>query len=224
MGQIEVTSFQTTNWMPLYGFTPTYNAYISQRSAVPGFQYCKRVFKLLQWKNPRQRWLLKSPMSLVSLPDLFAVFPDLRLIWMHRDPIKAVSSLVSLIGTLYWIRSDRQMGEEAIAHLTNPAGLSNLFNKVIDEIERGEVPVAQVHNVQYSDFVNEPMKTVEALYRDIGIPLTGQASQEMRDYIRDNPRQNRPPHNYSVGDIKRFGEERKLFDRYQKYFDVKNEV
>ena len=53
------------------------------------------------------QWVLKSPDSLSYLPQLLNVFPDVRLVWAHRDPIKAMASAVSLVGTLTWIRSDQ---------------------------------------------------------------------------------------------------------------------
>ena len=45
--------------------------------------------KLLQWRNPRAHWLLKSPEHQSHLPTLFEVFPDARVIVTHRDPLRA---------------------------------------------------------------------------------------------------------------------------------------
>src|SRR5262249_23153159 len=131
--QIEALSFQNSGWLDLYGFVPTYDAYMAPRGFVPSMSYAKRVLKLLQWKNPRKRWLLKSPDAMRSLPDVFKVFPDAQLIWTHRDPLKAVASAVSLVGTLFWIRSERRLSEQAIAQLTSADGLANLFNRVFDQ-------------------------------------------------------------------------------------------
>ena len=222
--QIEAISFQANGWLVFCGFTPTYDAYLSQRSNVAGLEYAKRVLKLLQWKNPRKRWLLKSPDAMRYLPDVFKVFPGMQLIWMHRDPLKTVSSVVSLIGTILWMRSDRKMDERATAQLTNPAGLAGLFGMVMDQIEQGKIPENQLRHVQYVDFVNDPLATVEALYRDMDVHLTDKAHAAMSAYINEHPRESRPAHKYSVGDAARIAEERKLFDRYQAKFNVKTEV
>jgi Sulfotransferase family len=221
--QIEALSFQALGWLIFCGFTPSFDAYMARRSGVAGLSYAKRVLKLLQWKNPRRRWLLKSPDSMRYLPDVFEVFPNMRLIWMHRDPLQSVSSMVSLVGTLLWTRSDRKMDERAIAQLTNPAGMAGLFNMVIDQIERGKVPAAQLHNVQYVDFVENPLRTVQKLYDEMGIPLTAAAKKAMADYLSAHPRESRPAHKYSSGDAARRAEEKKLFDRYDKFFDNKSE-
>jgi len=222
--QIETMSFQSNGWLDLYGFSPSYNAYMAQRDHLPSLSYAKRILKLPQWKNPRKRWLLKSPDALRYLPDVCKVFPGLQLIFMHRDPLKAVSSVVSLVGTLLWIRSERQLDDRAIAQLTNPAGMAGLFDRVIDQIERGEVPASQLRNVQYLDFVDDPLRTVEALYRDMDIELSGAARQAMEAYLREHPRESRPAHQYKVGDAGCRDEERSLFDRYERHFNVKREI
>lgn len=221
--QIEALSFQSNCWLDLYGFVPTYDACIASRGYLPALHYAKRVLKLLQWKNPRRRWLLKSPYAMTYLPDVFQVFPELKLVWPHRDPIKAVSSVVSLVGTLFWIRSDKPLSEASIAHLTNPAGMASLFDRVLDQIDQGQVPAAHIHHVQYSDLIEDPLTTVETLYREMGFQLGEQAKQAMQAYFRENPRAARPSHKYNVGDAQRQAEERKLFKRYLSRFNVKIE-
>jgi hypothetical protein len=221
--QIEALSFQSVGWLDLYGFVPTYDEYIAHRGALPAMRYAKRVLKLLQWKNPRKRWLIKSPAAIVHLRATFEIFPDVKMLWMHRDPLRAVSSFVSLVGTLFWIRSDRQLSEKAIGRLTNPAGLAGLFNMVMDQLEQGAVPAKQFHHVQYVDFIKDPLGTIESLYRDMGMQLTDVANQNMAWYHREHPRDSRPTHKYKLGDDARVAEERKLFERYQSYFNVETE-
>ncbi|MET0660050.1 MAG: sulfotransferase [Steroidobacteraceae bacterium] len=221
---IETISFQSTGHLDLYGFVPSYDAYMSRRGAVPAMSYAKRVLKLLQWKNKRKRWNLKSPDAMRFLPDLFQVFPDVQLVWMHRDPIMAVSSVVSLIGTLFAIRSDRPLSEASMGQLTNPGNLADLLNNAIDLIETGRIPQERITHVQYLDFVEDPLGTVERLYREMGMPLTEQGKAGMQEYMRKHPREARPKHKYNVGDRDRHVVERKLFERYQTRFDVRTEV
>jgi hypothetical protein len=57
---IEAMSFQSRGFLDLYGFVPTYDAYMAKRSSVPALSYAKRALKLLQWKNPRKRWLMET--------------------------------------------------------------------------------------------------------------------------------------------------------------------
>ena len=221
--QVECLAFQSNGWLDLYGFVPAYDAYLAARGFEASLSYAKRVLKLLQWKNPRKRWILKSPDTMRYMKDLFKVFPDMQLVWMHRDPIKCVSSMVSLVGTLFWIRSDQALSAQAIAQLTNPAGLAGLFGLVMDQVDQGIIPADRLHAVQYLDFVADPVKTVESLYRHLGFPLSRAALKTMSDYLHNHPREARPAHRYSTGDAERQSAERKLFERYQTRFGVQSE-
>jgi hypothetical protein len=155
---------------------------------------------------------------------VFAVFPDLQLVWMHRDPVKCLASMVSLVGTLFWIRSDRPLSEQAIGQLTNPDGMAGLFGHVIDQFEQGVLPERSLHNVQYLDFIKDPLGTIEALYRELGIALTEQARDAIQRYLRESPRESRPAHRYATGDADRLAAERRAFERYQRKFNVKSEA
>src|ERR1700722_9234065 len=84
------------NWLAsLLGQAPTYQQWMASRME-EGVRYEKRVLKLLQWHHPRKRWVLKNPDGMTYLPETLRVYPDLRLVWGHRDPLKAVSSVVGL--------------------------------------------------------------------------------------------------------------------------------
>jgi hypothetical protein len=222
--QVESIAFQNNGWLDLYGFVPTYDAFLAKRSFVNSLRYAKRTLKLLQWKNPNKRWVLKSPDTMRYMPDVFSVFPDLQLVWMHRDPVKCLASMVSLVGTLFWIRSDRPLSEQAIGQLTNPDGMAGLFGHVIDQFEQGVIPEGSLHNVQYMDFIKDPLGTIEALYVDLGIALTDRARDAIQRYLRESPRESRPAHRYATGDADRLSAERRAFERYQRKFNVKSEA
>lgn len=74
------------------------------------------------------------------LPDVFKVFPDMQLVWMHHDPLKTVSSAGNRVGIILWLRSDQQMSEAAAAQIINPAGLASMFDNVIEQMETGVIP------------------------------------------------------------------------------------
>jgi hypothetical protein len=99
-----------------------------------------------------------------------------------------------------------------------------LFNKVIDEIEHGKVPADQFRNVQYLDFVSNQMGTVETVYREMGVDLSDRSKQCMAKYIREHPRESRPVYKYSTENARGHADERKLFERYQSFFNVKTEI
>lgn len=220
--QITALSFQSV-WLIFCGLKPGYDAFMQTVSPVQALNYAKRVLKLLQWKHPRQRWVLKSPELLGQLPDLFKVFPDSHVIWMHRDPVKTLSSNASLMGTVLWMRSDKNV-DHVMEHFTNPAGLAQLYDMVMGQIDRGDFPVERLHHGRYQDFIADPLATVETLYRGMGIAMSAASRAAMAGYLEQNPREKRPTHQYHVGDAQRHSEERRLFKPYQDRFQVASEI
>ena len=57
---------------------------VDQRSA---YEYHRRVLQVLQSGGVRGRWTLKSPHHAIALEHLTAVYPDARLVLLHRDPV-----------------------------------------------------------------------------------------------------------------------------------------
>lgn len=221
--QIESLSLRTPAWLNLLGLAPSYNAYISKEDYCLSYEYLKRVLKLLQWQSPGKRWVLKSPEAISTLPQLLKVFPDVQFIWPHRDPIKAVSSGVSLIGTLTWIRSDQRPVSGAFDRVVDPAHMALGLNRAIDWIEEGIVPKAQLCNIQYAELISNPVETLESIYAYFGVSCSEAFIANVANYFRENPREKHPAHSYSTGSAEEVSAERQLLKRYQAYFNVPTE-
>ena len=56
--------------------------------------------------NAARRWVLKAPSHLSQLRTLFEVYPDARVVQIHRDPLKSVPSTISLMGTIKAMRCE----------------------------------------------------------------------------------------------------------------------
>ena len=60
------------------------------------YEYERLVLQILQSKAPG-RWSLKMPSHAVHIETLVKTFPDVKMIWAHRDPYKATGSLCSTV-------------------------------------------------------------------------------------------------------------------------------
>jgi hypothetical protein len=216
-------NFGAISWMDCLGQVPSYDAYIMRQDIEPHLRYHERVLKLLQWKNPRKHWVLKDPMHLDRMPALLKVYPDACFIWPHRDPVRALASLVSIIGTIQWSRSDEPFRGVSLDLLMNPEISAMRFQAVIDQIESGAIPARQIVNLLYKDLVADTIGTVERIYEHFGIELTPQGRAAMSQYMADNPRDNRPPHRFSIGSDEAAAHARQALASYQAYFSVPSE-
>ena len=88
--------FASTQFTAEWG-VPSYEKWLL--GAPPAGRYAshKRLLQQLQWKGPRGRWTIKSPEHLFDLDGLLTAYPDASLIWTHRDPVQAFSSLASML-------------------------------------------------------------------------------------------------------------------------------
>jgi hypothetical protein len=216
-------TFITDNLTGLFQI-PSYYQWLMQADQRVPYAYYKRMLKLLQWKNPRRYWLLKSPSHIESLPVLFDVFPDARVVYAHRDPVKARASVTHLLGTLYWMRSDKAFDAASFERLMTPEAYAGSLNRVIDQIESGQIPRAQIHDFLFADLMRDPLDAISGLYQAMGIEFPDQGRQAVSDYLAHKPKGKFGQNVYSVGDPEAIALERAIFARYQAFHKVPDEV
>ena len=80
-------------------YVPSYMDWIAHGAdRLATMRFHKRFLQYLQSGGVKgERWLLKSPVHLMRLPELFEVYPDAKIIMTHRDPTNVVTSTASLI-------------------------------------------------------------------------------------------------------------------------------
>lgn len=218
-------SFISAYWLSSLGQVTGYLQWCYARGGplwTQAYQYHCRVLKLLQWKNPRAQWVLKSPGHLDMLPSLFEVYPDARVVWTHRDPVKAYASGVDLLGLLQWVRSDHPLKGGA-ENLMSIEGTAAALCRPIDWMEQGLVPKAQVFNAIFRDFTDDPVSMVARIYDHFGMTLSDEARGRMQRYMDAHPREKRR-HVYSTEAADLVSHERQVLRRYQETFGVPNEV
>jgi hypothetical protein len=211
-------------WLNMYGQCPSVHAWIAEHGMGGALRYEQRVLRLLQWRNPRKRWIFKTPDAVRYLPEVLEAYPDITFLFTHRDPIKAMSSAVNMFGMCMYVRSDRPFlpgTYEAFAKVENSAPMLEL---VIDWLEDGTVPREQLHNIHYADLVADPLGVIDELYHRHGDELAGRRRATVQAFVDARPREARPPNVYHLGEAEQVSEERAAFKRYQEYFRVPSEI
>ncbi len=216
-------SFRNVGWFMVLGEVLQYYAYMAKADLEPAYRYHKRVLKLLQWKNPRKQWILKNSANLEELPDMLKVYPDACIVWPHRDPGKSVASTVSLIGSMLWGQCDHPFRRVSLDQYVDPNGAAKRLTNVIDLIEAGVIPKERLCNVLYRDLVDIPIETAAKIHDYFHLPFTADSRRVLENYMRQNPRDKRPPHKVSAETRAAVEKDRPAFKRYQEYFGVPDE-
>ena len=216
-------SFMAPQWLGLYGQAPSYHAWMATQDITPALHYHQRVLKLLQWKNPRQRWVLKNIAFLDQMGLLLKIYPDACFVWPHRDPVRATASMGSSIAIAMSDRSDHPLTGPDFEFVTDPQHVAQRLNAVIDQLDAGVVPAQQMFHLQYQDLISHPLQQIDDMYRHFGIALSDRGRGAMAQYLADHPRDARPAHSFSLGSKLVVARAREVFRRYQDYFGVADE-
>jgi len=202
---------------------PAYTRWLLTRADM-GSAYAthRRMLQLLQWRCPAERWVLKSPGHLWCLDALVREYPDACLVQTHRDPLKVLSSLTSLEVVLRAMASDRLDASEIAREWSDWNVLA--YERSVDFRERGGLPPSQVVDVQFGEFMSDPLAATRRIYAHFGLELRPEVEARMRAYLASNPedRDGRHVHHFADTGLDP-GDERARVKRYQEYFDVPSE-
>jgi hypothetical protein len=129
--------------------------------------------------------LLKSPAHLWHLPTLRAAYPDAVILQTHRDPLKVISSVSALAGSLRRLTTEQTSVALAARQYAEdiPLGLDRAVAARREDV----FPKEQVVDLHFTQFVADPIGQIRRLYSEIGRELTGDVEQRMRDFLAAHP-------------------------------------
>lgn len=216
-----MNEFLSDHWGGVHE-VPSYSAHLASADHTGAYAYHRRIVQTLHHARPGERWLFKAPSHLATLDALFAVYPDARIVHVHRDPLKTVPSTLSLMATLKWMRC-RHTDPLAVAPLV-AWGFGAMLDGVVDGRATGRLPDDQFADLRYADLLADPVAAVQGVYDRFGWELSDGVRQGMLDHLAERPQGKHGAHTYSLAD---FGldpaEERARFAAYQERFAVPDE-
>lgn len=203
---------------------PSYAEYLAQQDVGETIRWHQRYLKLLQWKYKKDHWLLKNPLWIDHIPRVLETYPDAKIVLTHRDPIAVSDSFVNVMGTIFWWRTDDPWGGGMLDDLVMADGRAETHKNLIQWMEDGTLRPGFVSNVQYQDFMTDPVDTLSRLCADLRIPFGEESAEGVRAYLRAKPQGKHGKFEYASADPEQIAEERRRFQAYQTYFNVPDEV
>jgi Sulfotransferase family len=160
--------------------TPSYDDWWMTQDETPNYYRHRDNLKLIGFKEPHKRWLLRNISHLLYLDSLLEVFPDANIILTHRDPVAVVPSVCSLI----MIGRRAILGPAADPH---QCGRRELELWKIG-IERA-LKVRDLHpdnsflDVYFRDLVDDTMSTVRGIYQYFDLKLDEATEHRMQAWL-----------------------------------------
>jgi hypothetical protein len=178
---------------------PTYEDWVDTEAPFRTvYDFHKRQLQHLQAHNAGDRWVLKTGAHLWGLDQLLETYPDARIVFTHRDPVKSMTSYASLTTMVRGVTSDDPDPFE-IASDWIPR-LHRVLMNGITVRQAKDYPDAIFYDVLFTDFVKDQFSVVEAIYDAFDLPLTDEGAAAMKAFIDDNPPGKHGVHSYRPED------------------------
>lgn len=166
---------------------PTYRAWLDADATLhlPAYRFHKRFLRHLIPQPPYDgRWVLKCPEHVFALGALRTVYPDARLVFVHRDPIKVLASVMHLTQVLrqpFMRAVDRtRIGrDESIRWLD---GTRRMIQA--DQDQPFRQPICHVH---HTDLIRDPIGTVAGVYHHFGLEQPDSLAASIEAYVASRP-------------------------------------
>jgi hypothetical protein len=159
------------------------------------YDFHQHQLQHLQWRNARERWVLKTGAHMWGLEHLLRTYPDARIVFTHRDPVKSMTSYASLTALVRSMGSDEVDPIEIADDWT--ARIKRVLEHAIDVRNQDAHPNALFYDMHFLDFVEDQFAVIERIYEAFDLPMTGAGADRMRAFIADNPKGKHGIHRYA---------------------------
>jgi hypothetical protein len=203
---------------------PSYAAYYARADLVPAYRFHRAMLQHLQSRCRRERWVLKAPSHFPVLDTLFAVYPDARVVITHRDPLRILPSVASILYSTMWVRTDEVDTKALLGWFTGET-CAALVERMLALRASGTIDPKQFCDVRYADLVKDPIPTLAGIYDHFGMSFSAEAERRMRDYLASKPKGKHGEHRYEF-DHTGFdlAAERERFRPYRERFGLPSEA
>ena len=178
------------------------------------YEYHRYQLQYLGYHFKGKRWVLKAPVHLLFLKYLFKVYPDAQILQLHRDPLKAIPSMSSLVVISRGIHSDHVNEIETAEQL-----LKLMSHNINQSIAYREAQVSsQILDISFSELVKDTITTVNKIYNWLGVDFTPETETSMSRWLGESKlKQGGEPHQYS---LEQFGlNETRIKDCFAQYYE-----
>jgi sulfotransferase family protein len=218
----EITAhvFQSLRFDTTYDI-PSYRAWLDQTGHLDAYRFHRRFLQHLQHQAPGGRWVLKCPDHLFALAEIRAIYPDARMVFVHRDPVKVLLSVAKLTEVVRRPFT-RRLDPPAIGRQESRRWQDGAERMIATGDDAGlPEPVFHVH---HKALVADPIGTVTALYQHFGLPIRPDHVASIRQYTAERPSGGYGPRHYRFEDHGLDGAlEREKFRPYMVRFGIESE-
>jgi Sulfotransferase family len=174
-------------------YLPEYDSWVERQPQREAYRRMADNLRLIGSTSPERRWVLKDPMHLAHMDAVLEVFPDAKIIQTHRDPVKSIPSICSLI----WIFRKYYENPDNDPVLIGPRKMAYWAAAMERTLHLRNAHPGNFLDISFGDIVADPLKAVHRVYTFCGLALDPAVEASMRDWITHNGKDKHGAHRYS---------------------------
>lgn len=194
---------------------PSYYRWFLDADKTSSYRYMADLMRLISWSrgdSEDKRWILKNPQHMLDLDVLLKIFPDAKLVFTHRDPLKTVGSVMSLMWCF------------AVQHTDMPcrAQIKDVWLDFCEQMvrrcmrTRESLSAAQQLDVHYEDMNRDWRAVMRRVYDFAGMEFTAETEQALGGWLAKSEREGlHAGHRYALED---FGATRDEVDARMRFY------
>ena len=198
---------------------PSYLHWLLAQDFRHAYTWHRKCLQHFQYRHKGSHWVCKSNKHMFTMERLFETYPDLRIVWIHRDPATTMASLSSFICNL---RKNLRPDTDPHALGREWASLQELaLQRAM--LFRDRLPdQGQFCDVHYDDLMADPLREIERIYRHFDMDFDAASRAAVAGWLAANPQDKHGRHAYAP---EHFGLDahvlRERFAPYIERFEVK---
>jgi hypothetical protein len=163
---------------------PRWHDYYLCHDQTPHYRHLATQLRALQFLRGGRRWLLKSPQHLEQLPVLDRVFPDVVVVFTHRNPVPVVLSMIAML--TYSARMHRSPVPVKQIAASWVGRLEQMLAALVRD--RDVIGRQRSADVRFDEFMADELGAAEHVYALAGESLAGEARSAMTEYLAGHRR------------------------------------
>ena len=180
---------------------PSYRKWLdtSERETLQAFRFHKRFLQHLQHCSPLdgRQWVLKCPEHVFALDAIRSVYPDARVIFVHRDPVRVLLSIAKLTEVLRRPFT-RELNRREIGRQESARWLDGTMRMIAASDHPSFCD--PIFHVEHRDLVEKPLITLRRAYAHFGMNMTQDTTVAVQQYTAEKPNGGYGPRDYRFED------------------------
>jgi hypothetical protein len=137
--------------------------------------------KKISYKNKEKQIVLKSLVNTAKIKHILEMFPDAKFIHLYRNPYPLYYSTWKLYNSILPIFSFQNVDKEKLDKT-----IVDIYKKIYKKFfkEKNLIPKENLIEIKYEEFTNNPIKTLERIYKQFKIRNFNTTKHKFESYIK----------------------------------------